>query len=148
MSARAALTALAAGLLVVGLHPAHALTADQLRAIDARSEVELSTTGRRSGQARTVTIWFVRDGERVYVQSGKEGKTDWYRNVLASPAVTLRFGAQRLRGRARAVEDTGEAERVHGLFEQKYLSARVMGWFGGGFGHGKVVLIDELAEAP
>ena len=147
MTARAALTALAAGMLVVGLmRPAHSLTADQLRGIDALSEVELSTTGRRSGQARTVTIWFVRDGERVYVQSGKEGKTDWYRNVIANPAVTLRFGALRLRGRALAVEDAGEAERVHGLFEQKYLSARVMGWFGGGFGHGKVVLIDDLAE--
>jgi deazaflavin-dependent oxidoreductase (nitroreductase family) len=110
--------------------------------------VELSTTGRRSGETRTVTIWFVRDGERLYVQSGKEGKTDWYRNLLANTEVTLRIGTLHLHGRAHAVEGAAENERMHALFEKKYLSARVMGWFGGGFGHGKVAMIDELAEAP
>ena len=54
--------------------------------------VELTTTGRSSGQARTVTIWFVRDGDRLYVQSGKEGTTDWYRNLLKTPTVTLQIG--------------------------------------------------------
>lgn len=121
-----------------------AVTPDALRAVEGESTVELTTTGRKSGQARTVTIWFVRDGDHLYVQSGQEGKTDWYRNVLGNPVVTLRIGALRMKGRARPVEDTQESDRVHALFEQKYVSARVMGWFGGGFGHGKVVRIDSL----
>ena len=33
---------------------------------------------------------------------------------------------------------------MHELFDHKYLRARVMGWFGGGFGHGKVLLIENL----
>ena len=45
------------------------------------STLELTTSGRKSGQPRTATIWFVYD-DRLYVQSGKEGKTDWYRNLL------------------------------------------------------------------
>src|SRR5262249_35071489 len=121
MITRAALILLAAGMLVVAPRPARALTAEQLRTIDDASTAELSATGRRSGQTRSVTIWFVRDGERIYVQSGKEGKTDWYRNVLANPTVTLHVGALQLRGRARAVDDARETERVHKLFEQKYV---------------------------
>ena len=146
MTVRAAGALLALGALVLGARSAGAVSADALRAVEDESTLELVTTGRRSGQERTVTIWFVRDGERLYVQSGKEGQTDWYRNVLANPAVTLRIGTLRLRGEAHGIDDAAETERVHTLFDQKYLRARVMGWFGGGFGHGKVVVIDHLDQ--
>src|SRR5262245_27239033 len=71
------------------------------------STLELTTTGRKSGQPRTVKIWFVYD-DRLYVQSGQEGKTDWYRNVLAAPAVMVRIGDREWRGTARAVDDPAE----------------------------------------
>jgi deazaflavin-dependent oxidoreductase (nitroreductase family) len=117
---------------------------DDVGAVANESTLEITTAGRTSGQARTATIWFVREGDHIYVQSGKEGQTDWYRNALKTPAVTLRIGTLMLRGRARPVDDAAEVARVHELFEHKYVSARVMGWFGGGFGHGKVLLIDDL----
>jgi deazaflavin-dependent oxidoreductase (nitroreductase family) len=118
-----------------------------LQKVEDQSTVKLVTKGRKSGLARTVTIWFVRNANRIYVQSGKEGKTDWYRNVLGNPAVTLEFDGLTLRGEAHTVDDAGESERVHGLFRDKYLTARVMGWFGGGFGSGKIVAIDKLEPA-
>jgi deazaflavin-dependent oxidoreductase (nitroreductase family) len=105
------------------------------------STLELTTTGRKSGRPRTVTIWFVYE-DRLYVQSGQEGKTDWYQNALAKPAVTVKIGEREWRGQVRPIDDAAETARVHELFRQKYLSARVMSWFGGGFGVGKVVRID------
>ena len=128
--------------------PAAATPADDLRAARDTSTLELTTVGRKSGQARAVTIWFVYDGERLYVQSGKEGSTDWYRNLSANPAVSLRIGTVALRGRARPIDDPAESARVHALFDEKYLRARVLGWFGGDTGHGKVVLIEALEAAP
>jgi len=148
MTPRAACALLIVGVVLSGVRPVHPIDADALRAVEDESTLELSSTGRRSGQVRTVTIWFVRDGARLYVQSGKEGNTDWYHNVLANPAVTLRIGTLRLQGQARRVDDPAESERVHTLFDQKYLRARIMGWFGGGFGHGKVVVIDHLENTP
>lgn len=105
------------------------------------STLELTTTGRKSGQPRTVTIWFV-VGDHLYVQSGRDGKTDWYQNIRKTPAVTVKIGEQQWKGQARPVADAAESERVHQLFKEKYLTSRIMSWFGGGFGVGKVVAIE------
>jgi deazaflavin-dependent oxidoreductase (nitroreductase family) len=137
MTRRAALMASLALLVAVC---AAAWGADGASLRDA-STLELTTIGRKSGQPRTVTIWFVY-GDRLYVQSGKDGKTDWYQNLLKTPAVTVKVGEREMQGQAQPVEDPAEAARVHDLFKQKYLSARVMSWFGGGFGTGKVVAIE------
>lgn len=139
---RRATAAVLLALLAAGT--AAAGTADDLRAVADQSTVELTTVGRRSGQPRTVTIWFVVDASRLYVQAGSGGSADWYRNLAANPALSLRIGSLALRGRARPIDDAGETARVHALFEQKYLRARVFGWFGGQTGHGKVVVIEQL----
>lgn len=112
-----------------------------LRSIAGKRSVELTTTGRQSGKPRRVTIWFVYDEGRIYIQSGKDGRTQWYRNLLKTPEVTLDFGGLVVRGRAAPVEDPGEVDRVHGLFRSKYVLSRIVGWFGGKFGRGKVVLV-------
>ncbi len=135
------------GLLLLLATAGKSVTADDLRAIESQSTVEVTTIGRRSGLPRVVTIWFVHDEGRLYVQSGKDGKTHWYRNLLKAPEITLRFDHLAVRGRARPVEDQGEIERVHGLFRRKYFTARVMSLFGGGFGQGKVVLVESLEAA-
>jgi hypothetical protein len=99
---------------VLAAPPAFADRAAELRRVEDQSTVNLVTTGRKSGQPRTVTIWFVH---------ALEGLT--------------------LDGKARPIEDAAESERIHQLFRDKYLTARVMSWIGaGGFGTGKVVAID------
>lgn len=115
---------------------------DDVRAIEDESTVDLVTIGRKSGLERRATIWFVTDGERIYVQSGKDGGTDWYRNLARNPDVKLEFPGRILAGRARTVEDAEESRRVHELFRKKYWIARLAGWVGGGFGRGRVVRIE------
>ena len=117
-------------------------SAADLRSIEGKRSVELTTKGRQSGKPRRVTIWFVHDKGRIYLQSGKDGKTHWYRNLLKTPEVTLNFGALVVSGRATPVEDPNEVVRVHGLFRSKYVLSRVVSWFGGNFGRGKVVLVE------
>lgn len=121
---------------------ASAYVTDDVRAIEDESTVDLVTTGRKSGQPRRATIWFVTDGERIYVQSGKDGGTDWYRNLEKTPAVALEFPSRRLSGRAQPIDDADEIKRVHELFRKKYWLARLAGWVGGGFGRGRVVRIE------
>jgi deazaflavin-dependent oxidoreductase (nitroreductase family) len=115
-----------------------------LDAVEGKSDVRLTTIGRSSGKPRSVTIWFVRDQNHLYVQSGKDGKTNWYRNILANPEVSLEIDSVQLTGRAVPIDDETETRRIHDLFRSKYLTARVMGWFGGGFGTGRVVRIESL----
>jgi deazaflavin-dependent oxidoreductase (nitroreductase family) len=123
---------------------AAASVGDDLRSVAEPSTVKLTTTGRTSGKPRVVTIWFVAEGERVWVQAGKDGGTDWYRNLGKTPEVGLDFGSLHLRGKARAIDDVAETDRVHGLFQQKYWMAWASSFLGGRFGGGKPVAIEAL----
>ncbi len=52
----------------------------------------LTTTGRRTGLARTVPLLYLADGERVVVvasQGGMSTHPEWYLNVVANPKVTV-----------------------------------------------------------
>lgn len=144
---------LAALLLAAACLPAPAVRAtvplSQLRSYQDASTLELTTTGRTSGAPRPVTIWFVVDGQGgLYVQSGRDGRTDWYRNLLQTPAVTLRIGDLAMKAVAAPVEDLTETARVHALFREKYLRARLAEWIGSETGHGRVVRLGELNQLP
>lgn len=54
----------------------------------------LTTRGRKSGKLRHTPLEYVYDPEndRYRVAAGWGGHTDWYRNILANPLVTVRVG--------------------------------------------------------
>src|SRR6266480_2441781 len=69
----------------------------------------LTTTGRRSGRAHTVEIWFAfRDG-RVYLLSGGGDRADWVRNLRKDPTVRVRIGTRSTSAKARVLR-TGTPE--------------------------------------
>src|ERR1044072_3100614 len=58
----------------------------------------LTTTGRVSGAERTTPMMFHRDGDRLYVIASNAGAVEdpqWYRNLVADPAVTVEIGDER-----------------------------------------------------
>jgi deazaflavin-dependent oxidoreductase (nitroreductase family) len=111
------------------------------------STIELTTVGRRSGKQHTKPIWFVVSDGKVLVQAGKEGGTDWYRNLRKTPLVTLRQGEYTFRARAVPVADPAQVERIHRLFTDKYLSARMLSWFGSSIGRGAPVELTPVSVA-
>ncbi|MGH7804033.1 MAG: nitroreductase family deazaflavin-dependent oxidoreductase [Candidatus Binatia bacterium] len=115
-----------------------------LSAIQEESTVRLVTIGRKSGAPRPVTIWFVADGGKVYVQAGKDGSTDWFKNLEKTPAVTLEFADRRLQGKASVVTEPAEAARIVDRFRKKYWLARLAWWVGSGIGAGRPVRIEIL----
>ncbi|MDX2167643.1 MAG: nitroreductase family deazaflavin-dependent oxidoreductase [Deltaproteobacteria bacterium] len=89
-----------------------------------RKTVRLTTRGRKSGQPRTVTIWFVADGERaILVQHTTAAAAQWYRNLLADPAVTLDFGDGPLSARATPIADPAAVQAVLQRVRRKYWTA-------------------------
>ena len=84
----------------------------------------LTTTGRVSGRAHTIEIWFALQGRTLYLLSGGGDRSDWVRNLRRDPAVTVRIGrrdAAGLPGRARVVEpDSEEDELARRLVAGKY----------------------------
>ncbi len=73
--------------------------------------VDITTTGRRSGEARRIEIWcHLMDG-KLYL-AASPGPRSWYANLVSNPSVTLHIksgAAADIPTRARPI--TGEAER-------------------------------------
>jgi deazaflavin-dependent oxidoreductase (nitroreductase family) len=84
----------------------------------------LTTAGRVSGRPHTIEIWFAMRDRTLYLLSGGGDRSDWVRNFLWRPAVTVRLGrrdAAELPGRARVVEPgSDEDELARRLVVAKY----------------------------
>lgn len=76
--------------------------------------LKLTTTGRRSGQPRTVmlTAPVCRDDEIVLVASkgGNDEHPAWYLNLVANPEVTIEMAGRTLQATARTATDEEKAE--------------------------------------
>jgi deazaflavin-dependent oxidoreductase (nitroreductase family) len=69
--------------------------------------VDITTTGRRSGQPRRIEIWMLDVNGRFFI-TGTPGRRDWLANVIANPDLMVhlkRQGHLDLQARARPVED-------------------------------------------
>ncbi len=83
------------------------------QALEWQRTVEITTTGRRSGQLRRIETWRYRAGGRYWL-TGSPGSRDWYANVLAHPEFTLHLNGLDLQVRGRPVIDADERARVFG----------------------------------
>jgi deazaflavin-dependent oxidoreductase (nitroreductase family) len=74
---------------------AHALTGGRAYAGDENSPagfLKLTSTGRKTGLARTVELLYLRDGPRYVVTASNAGRPrnpGWYFNAQSAPQVTL-----------------------------------------------------------
>ena len=73
----------------------------------------VTTTGRRSGMARTVPLLYLRDGEDIVVVASKGGMPqhpEWYLNIVANPTVEIEVGKDRRRYEATTADAGRRAE--------------------------------------
>ena len=54
------------------------------RALNLHHTIDITTTGRKTGQPRCTEIWFHNIDGRLYV-TGTPGNRDWYANFVANP---------------------------------------------------------------
>jgi deazaflavin-dependent oxidoreductase (nitroreductase family) len=84
----------------------------------------LTTTGRVSGRPHTIEIWFALQDRTLYLLSGGADRSDWVRNLIRHPEVTVRLGrrdAPQLPGRARPVDPgSDEDDLARRLVTGKY----------------------------
>ena len=84
------------------------------RAVAQDRTVDITTTGRRSGEPRRIEIVFHNVDGRIYI-SGLPGRRGWYANVVAHPdfAFHLKETAQAdIPARAHPITDPAERRRV------------------------------------
>ena len=103
------------------------------KALATDETIDITTTGRQSGQPRRIEIWFRRVGGRTYI-TGTPGRRDWFANLQANPRFVfhLKGSVQAdLPATARIVTDPAERHQI--------LADPVMRWY-----QQQVGTLDEL----
>ncbi len=84
----------------------------------------LTTTGRKSGQARTTPLNCYRDADRIVLiasNNGQDHNPAWYLNILSNPEVKIERGAETVTRTARVATPEERAE----------LWPRITAWYKG-----------------
>ena len=80
----------------------------------------LTTTGRKSGLPREIEIWFGINGNSLYLLSGGGDQSQWVKNLLANPNVTVRIAKHSFNGVARIVSEEKQETMARHLLAGKY----------------------------
>ena len=84
------------------------------QALETERTIDITTTGRRSGEPSRIEMWFHNVDGEIYI-TGMPGARDWYANLLADPSLTfhLKQSARAdLDGKAIPISDPAERQRV------------------------------------
>jgi len=80
----------------------------------------LTTRGRVTGKPHEIEIWFGLHDTTVYLLSGGMDRSDWVRNFMKDPQVTIRIAGQTFHATARLVSDPQEATLARNMLADKY----------------------------
>lgn len=98
-----------------------------------RRTVQLTTRGRKTGQPRTVRVWYVQTApDALCVQHSSAAPAHWYKNLLANPEVSVDFGSGPVAARAEPILEPGEIRDVLRRVRRKYPLAFVFQLLGRG----------------
>ena len=91
----------------------------RLRRVAGKQTTRLTHYGRKTGKPYEVTIWFVLDGDALYIGTANV-KRQWVRNVQKTPKIKLSIGNEIFEGNARFLTDRAEHERAMAAIRRKY----------------------------
>ena len=80
----------------------------------------LTTKGRKTGVPHEIEIWFVLHENMIYLMSGGMDKSDWVKNLLKDPNVTIRIAGQTFPATASLLEDKGFEPMIRTAMALKY----------------------------
>jgi deazaflavin-dependent oxidoreductase (nitroreductase family) len=90
-----------------------------LRRVSSKQTTRLTHYGRKTGKPHEVTIWFVPDGDRLYIGTANVNR-QWVRNVQKTPKIRLSMAGESFDGTARFLTDRAEHERAMAAIRRKY----------------------------
>jgi deazaflavin-dependent oxidoreductase (nitroreductase family) len=89
-------------------------------ALDETKEIELITTGRKTGRQTSRPVWFVREGQALYLLPVTGTQSQWYKNVVRTPAIGLTARKVPFSATATPVTDATTVAHVLDEFRSKY----------------------------
>ena len=83
-------------------------------------EINISVTGRKSGRTISIPVWFVLDGDKLYLLPVLGSDTQWYKNVLKNPSIGIEAGGTEAEVKVVPITDATQVSSVVEKFRKKY----------------------------
>ena len=83
-------------------------------------QIKISVIGRKSGQTISILVWFVREGDKLYLLPVQGSGTQWYKNVLKNPSIRIDARGAEAELRAQPITDSKTVKSVIEKFREKY----------------------------
>ena len=97
--------------------------------LDRSREIRITVTGRKSGRAISIPVWFVFDDKKLHLLPVKGSDTQWYKNVLKNPSIRVEAGGTEAEFRAVPITDPKEVSSVVEKFREKYGASDVKKYY-------------------
>lgn len=99
-------------------------------AFDKADEIEMSVTGRESGQEIPRPVWFIREGNILYLLPIHGSDTNWYKNVRKNPNMKISVsGGEKITRKAKTITDTNKVKDVVEKFRAKFGASDVKKYY-------------------
>jgi deazaflavin-dependent oxidoreductase (nitroreductase family) len=83
-------------------------------------QIKISVIGRKSGQKISIPVWFVLEGEKLYLLPVQGSDTQWHKNVLKNPSIRIEARGVEAEFRAMPLSDAKAVKSVVETFREKY----------------------------
>jgi hypothetical protein len=83
-------------------------------------EIKLSVIGRKSGKTISIPVWFVLEGENIFLLPVGGSDTQWYRNALKNPQIRIDARDAEAKFIAKPITESKWVKSVIEKFREKY----------------------------
>ena len=83
-------------------------------------EINITVTGRKSGRAISIPVWFVLEDDKLHLLPVQGSDTQWYKNVLNKPTIRIDARGAEAEVKVVPVTDATEVSSVVEKFRAKY----------------------------
>jgi len=83
-------------------------------------QIKLSVIGRKSGKTISNPVWFVLEGEKLFLLPVQGSDTQWYKNVLRNPSIRIDARGAEAEFQAAPITDDKAVKSVVEKFREKY----------------------------
>ena len=83
-------------------------------------QIKLSVTGRRSGKTISVPVWFVAEGDTLYLLPVRGSNTQSYKNALKNPQIRIDARGAETELRTKPITESAAVRSVIEKFREKY----------------------------
>src|SRR4249920_2407192 len=106
--------------------PAHDAIKNRLSRLN---EITITVTGRKSGRAVSIPVWFVLEGTKLYLLPVSGSDTQWYKNVLSNSALRIDAGGDTAALKPIPITDPTKVAAVVQKFRAKHGASDVKKYY-------------------